>query len=276
MNLSVFRTEIFTVLAVLLFGGFLFPPPVAAAEKMLIIPGSGDSQHLLRRLAEMFNRRSGFLVAVPDAVGSSGGIRQVLTGRVELARVARRLKKNEVRAGLVWRMFARSPVVFATHPDHPGLKGLTFRQIEGIFSGRLTNWAQLGGRPGKIYVARREAGEASRLVLARFSAVFQKAEAGQVVYSTLEMRRVLMRTPGSIGYLPLSAIKNADLNILRIDGVAPDADRNGTGRYPYAVPLALVWRPPLAGLAARFRDFLFSDEAGRVMERFGAFPAGGD
>ncbi|WP_148894956.1 type 2 periplasmic-binding domain-containing protein [Geothermobacter ehrlichii] len=136
-------------------------------------------------------------MAIPDSVGNSGGIRQVLKGRVKLVRVARRLTENE-------------------------------------------------------------------------------ASAGQVVYPTLEMRRVLMRTVGSIGYLPLSATRDSGLTILWIDGVAPDGVTTENGRYPYVVPLALVWKPPLSGIAARFKDYLFSAEARRVMQAFGAFPVGVD
>lgn len=89
--------------------------PVPAAQT-LVIPGSGDSQKLLRALVRAFEvSHPGTAIEIPESIGSSGGIKNVVTDNAELARVARPLNESERQAGLEYRAFAFSPVVFAAH-----------------------------------------------------------------------------------------------------------------------------------------------------------------
>lgn len=235
----------------------------------LVIPGTGDSQELLRILAADFSRRTGNLVVIPDSIGSSGGIRQVLKGKAELARVARKLRPREKQAGLTWWQFAVSPVVFAARKDGPGVFNLTSGQINQIFSGQVRNWKELGGPDAPIYVAQREKGDSSRTILEQFFSVFASQRlAGEILLSTPAMTRTLTRYPGTIGYLPLSATFGHPLRVIAVNGYLPVED----GGYPYLVPLALVWQKPPRGVAADFLRYLDSPTARELMRRSGAWP----
>ena len=117
------RLALAAILTTLLGLPALAAPALAAAETTtLTIAGTGDSQDLLRILAQRFMRDNPDIqVAVPDSVGTTGGIRSVLTGRAELARTARPLRADEVAGGLAETVFAHVPVVFAVHPSVTGV-----------------------------------------------------------------------------------------------------------------------------------------------------------
>ena len=103
-----------------------------AGEK-IIIGGTGDSQELLRSLASAFEKSpGGGAIEVPDSIGSGGGIKALIAGKIDLARVARPLKEGEEKLGLVYLSFAMNPVVFVIHPGLTGIDSITTEQIIGI------------------------------------------------------------------------------------------------------------------------------------------------
>ena len=61
----------------------------ALAGGSLVIPGTGDSQELLQELARAFEHsHPGAKIEIPESIGSSGGIKNVIAGKAVLARVA--------------------------------------------------------------------------------------------------------------------------------------------------------------------------------------------
>ena len=136
-----------------------------ALGESLTIAGTGDSQELLRALAEKFEENHPQVdVIVPDSVGSSGGIREVLDGKSQLARIARPLTEKEISLDFHEVVFARSPVVFVVHPSVTAVDNLSYAQVIAIYSGEIQNWQQLGGEDKTLYVVNREGGDSSRVV----------------------------------------------------------------------------------------------------------------
>jgi phosphate transport system substrate-binding protein len=126
---------------------FLFAAPVFG--ETLTIPGTGACEPVLADLAAAFNRGNpGEQVTVPPSTGSGGGISSVLKEEASLARVARRLKTEEEKQGLVSIVFARDVVAFVVGREVK-LSNLSSNQLEAIFSGKIDNWKAFGGQGGK-------------------------------------------------------------------------------------------------------------------------------
>jgi phosphate transport system substrate-binding protein len=242
--------------------------------KVLVIPGTGDSQILLHKLAQLYTKnRPGITVEIPESVGSGGGIRSVLTGKNEIARVARPLTEKESGQGLKSRIFAQAPIIFAVSPGVAGVENLSLEQIIGIYSGKIPQWDALGGA-GKIYAMSREEGDSSRIVLENLLPGFQEISvpAGATVYSTPEAVQTLLASPNTIGYLPLPAAIGTGLRVLQIQDVAPSAANVRQKKYQFVVPFALVWKETLSQRAQDFLDFLSSPAARKLMLENGAIP----
>lgn len=242
--------------------------------RVLVIPGTGDSQILLRKLALLYTKkRPQFTVEIPESIGSGGGVRSVITDKSEIARIARPLTEKERAHGLKFRVFALAPIVFAINPAVAGVENLSSEQIVGIYSGRIQQWDALGG-VGKIYVMSREEGDACRTVLENFIPGFKEISvpAGATVYSTPEALQTLIASPGAIGYLPLPAMVDAGLKALRVQDIAPSPANVRQKKYQLAVPFALTWKDPLSPLAQDFLAFLSSPTARKLMLEYGATP----
>lgn len=128
-------------LAALGMGAVLaFTPPAAAAE-VITISGTGAGMGGFAIVAAAFEKRHpDVTVRVLPSIGSTGGIRALIDGKLDVACLSRPLKEEEKkRADLVEEVYARTAFVFATRPENaaPGWK---LSEIEEIHAGRRTTW----------------------------------------------------------------------------------------------------------------------------------------
>src|SRR5207249_4198082 len=119
----------------------------AAELEAVTLPGTGDSQDLLRALAQSYAAQyPGRQVTVPNSIGSDGGVRVVGTEESPIGRVSRLPNAAEVAkyGEFKYLEFARVPVAFVVSRE-TGVRDLSQQQICDIFSGRVTNWKEVGG-----------------------------------------------------------------------------------------------------------------------------------
>ncbi|MBN2706508.1 MAG: substrate-binding domain-containing protein, partial [Deltaproteobacteria bacterium] len=235
---------------------------------------------LLRALAQEFRRSwPSVEIEVPDSVGSNGGIRALMSGQCELARVARPLTDNELFNDLRCQVFALTPVVFVVHRNVRGLASLSQDLLLRVYSGRLRDWSEIGAEKSRVYVANREKGDSSRDVLERELPAFARIDkfAGRILYNTLETVAVVNQFSGTIAYLPLSAAAPAErIRILEYEGIKVGEETVLAGEYPFVIPLGLVWQGEPSTLVAGFLCFLRGPTAAALMRANGAFPLPAD
>lgn len=253
---------------------YLFCAGAVAAEQPLVIAGTGDSQSLLRLIAERFMaQHPGYPIDIPDSIGSGGGIRGVLKERFEMARTARPLKPDEQDGTLVEYPFALSPIVFCAEPSVSGVKDLSSAQVIGIFTGAITRWDRVGGPPAPIYPVDREAGDSSRTIIEQRMAGFKAARSiAKIFYTTPETVEAIAEHHYTLGFLPLGLAKSHGLAIFSIDGVSPDRDSVGNGRYPYVTVFYLVCRGRPSKSARMFIDYLYRKDGVDIIEQQGLIP----
>jgi len=264
--------KIMTLAVVLfMFAGF------ALAGEKIVIEGTGDSQQFLHVLAQAFEQKHpGKVVEVPNAIGSAGGIKALIEGKCDLARIARPLKASEKQFGLSSRTFALSPVVFIVSANVQGIENITLDQVTGIFLGKIVSWEELGATGGKIYVANRENGDSCRSVLENMFPDLKTAfssSVGKIIYSTPELIEVVSRNDSVIGYAPMAMTRGVKVRIVAFDGAYPSLENVKEKAYKAVVPLGIAWRNEPAGLVKEFLDFLFSVEAEGIMSENGLISA---
>jgi len=241
----------------------------------IIVGGTGDNQELLRAAAKTLEKKlGGGEIEVPESIGSGGGIMALAAGKIDLARVARPLKKNEKKYGFTYHAFAKSPVVFVVHSSVIGIDNITTRQIIDLYSGKYTKWEQLGAKEGRIYVITREPGDSCLITLNKILPGFEEIDkpTAKVVYSTPEVVDILEKHRKTIGFLPMSATVGTDLRILKVDGVYPSPENIKNGKYQLVVPFGIVCKGEPRGLAKRFIEFLYSAQGKQIVAEYGAVP----
>ncbi len=145
------------------------------------------------------------------------------------------------------------------------MTNLTTEQVLGIYTGKYRHWRELGGPDQKIYAIDREADDSSRLVLIRAIPSFTPLDSVVTIsYTTPETVNMLTKNSFTIGYLPLSVAKNAQLKVLTLDGIAPT-----DSTYPLITPFYLVYKEPLSDSVKQFIEFMFSTPAQTLMKETG-------
>jgi phosphate transport system substrate-binding protein len=247
----------------------------AVAEERIVIAGSGDSQDLLLAMASAFEKANpGARIVIARSIGSDGGIRAVERGAADLGRIARLITAKDRKFSLNHVVFAYSPVVFVCNRNVKKVDNLTYAQIVGIYSGRITSWSELGGDRRPIYVANREEGDSSRVAIEETVPGFNDITsfAGEAIKTTPENIRIIEKYKDTIGYAPLSMVKGGRLKVLKVEGIFPSLQNVQSGKYNLFIPFSLVWKGRLTGLSGRFVDFIFSPRGRKIIVDSGAAP----
>ncbi|WP_246329244.1 substrate-binding domain-containing protein [Chthonobacter rhizosphaerae] len=261
------RTKI--IGALLAFGLSLSPASNAAANALTIV-GTGDGLDMMRAVGALYLTSEGKEVVFPASIGSGGGIAAVAAETNALARVARPLKPTEMDAGLVAVPLASLRSAFIVHPD-VGVTSLTSAQVGDIYAGRITDWADVGGKPLKIKVVRREDADSTLQGLRAGMPGWKDlvfTERSKVAVTTQDAVDTVRTVEGAIGFAPYSTSLLADTVVLKIDGRRP-IDPG----YPSAVELSLVYKKDnVTPEVTAFLEFARSDKARDLLSAYGAVP----
>lgn len=259
-----------TIICVTLFGALALE---ARESNTLVIAGTGDSQEILRKLAVQYALiHPNSNISVPDSIGSSGGIKALLSGKVDIARTAR-LFSSEEMTGYQQLLFAISPIVFAVNQSVQRVSSLTEAQIVKIYSDRIKNWQVVGGGNNKIYSLGREVGDSSLAVLEKKFPGFNTLPLPKQFYFTVQdMANAIKSHKHTIGFLPLSTAKNFQLRVLNIDNVSPSEKNTLSERYPYVSNLYLATKKNPSVKVKTFLNFLLSTKAKTIMKENGVYP----
>lgn len=142
---------------------------------------------------------------------------------------------------------------------HPGLKvkNLTKAQIQEIFTGKVTNWNQVGGADQKIVIVNRPRSSGTRAVFVK-ALMGGKAvnESGITEDATGTVVSVVKQTPGAVSYASWSGTKNSGLTEVSIDGVEPDDANVINGKYAFWSYEHMYTNGPPTGEISRFIAFL--------------------
>jgi phosphate transport system substrate-binding protein len=262
----------------MVLAGIMLAPASAAAQETIRVGGTGAALGLVERIAADYQRRqSGIKIVVIPSLGSSGGIKAVAEGALDIALSSRPLTDAERKRGVEARDLCRTPFVLAAgRPAHAD--GLTFPEVARIYRGEMTAWPD-GER---IRIVLRPASESDTAIIRGLSPVLaaavddaMKREGMLTALTDQENADLLEKTPGAVGFLGLAQLITEDrrLHILALDGRRP-AEKGVVNRsYPHMKPLYLVTGERLSPAAARFLLFIDSPDGRRILEAAGSVPA---
>ena len=168
--------------------------------------------------------------------------------------------------------------VFFVHKDNP-INNLTTEQIKGIYSGEITNWAQVGGADEEIAAFQRNKGSGSQSMLERFMGDTPIMEAptervNDMMVGIIDKVTNYKNKTNSIGfsfrYYVEGIIKNPDIKMISIDGVEPTAKNIKMGTYPVVTPIyAVTYEENTNENVNKLLDWILSDEGQRIIEETG-------
>jgi phosphate transport system substrate-binding protein len=244
----------------------------AANVKVINVSGSTSVSPFAEHLAELYQKQHAGLSVNVQSLGSTAGIQAAMQGVAEIGMSSRELKKDEAEK-LDELVIARDALAVVVHPTNP-ITNLTQAQVQGIFSGTLTNWAELGGTDTAIVLVVREAGSGTagafdELVMKGIHITPNALRQG----SNGAIRQVVSDDPNAVGYISLGIV-DSTVKAVAINNVAPSVEHVLAKTYKFVRPFLFVWPKgsQLNTLAQSYVDYVMSAEAQDELTKLGLVP----
>ena len=222
-------------------------------------------------LGEEFSQRQPDIAVDVQGGGSTAGIQALANGITDIGTCSRSLNADEER-GFNAIVIARDGLAVVVHPGNP-VSDLKREQIRDLFSGRIRNWNEVGGRDGPIWLITREEGSGTREAFMKLVMGGQRICRRALVQESNGAVKELVRSdPAAIGYMSLGLV-HGELKALSVGGVPPTGEQVLAGRYPVVRPFLFVVRDKPTGRVRQFIDFTLSAEGQRLLAAEGLVQA---
>lgn len=258
-------------------------PPSGRGNKPITIKGSDTMVILGQRFAEEYMKKKPGVVIQVNGGGSGTGIAALINGTVDLAQSSRPMKEGE-KADVEQRRNAKlteTPValdalaVFVNAGNR--VQSLTLDQLSQIYTGKVTNWSQVGGSNAPIVLYGRENSSGTYEYFKEH--VLNKADFAprtQTLQGTAAVINAVARDRNGIGYGGIAYAQGVRPIGVRKDAsspaVEPKEENVANGTYPVARHLYFYWISTAQPELRQFVEWAISPEGQKLVENVGYFP----
>ena len=294
------RNSVILIISFLLIGSVLFigcKKKESEQKTVISVKGSDTMVNLAQKWAEVYMQQNPNVSIQVTGGGSGTGIAALLNGTLDLANASREMKDDEFETAkqkgidpVVYKV-ALDGIAVIVHPDNK-IDDLTLKQLSDIFSGKITNWKQLGGPDMMITLYGRENSSGTYEFFKDH--VLGKDESGkqvdyspttQVLQGTAALGEAVARDVKGIGYggVGYFALRK-DVKILHIkrDDQSPAISpaENGqvnynviwNGDYSISRYLYCITNGKAEGELKSYIDFILSPEGQKLVESMEYIP----
>jgi len=252
------------------------------AQDMLQIKGSDTMVNLGQAWAESFMKKHPKAFIAVTGGGSGTGIASLLNKTCDIAECSRKMKQKEIELARnkginpVEVTVALDGLAVVVHPANPVDK-LTIDQLADVFTGKITNWKELGGKDSKIVILSREVNSGTHVYFKEH--VLRKNNSdnkGEFAHSALLMPSSqaiadeVAGNPQAIGYYGMGYISPSQKAVaIAKDNnspyVLPTIENVVDVKYAVSRPLFMYTNGTPQGLVKEFLDFVLSDEGQKIV-----------
>lgn len=238
----------------------------------ITISGSTSVGPTMEVLAEAYEKNNDVKIEVQQ-VGSSAGIKNTMEGTSNLGMSSRDLKDEEAQS-VEGTQIAIDGIAVVTNKNNK-VEDLTVEQVKDIFTGKITNWKEVGGADAQIVVVSREEGSGTRDgfqdILGFESEELTKD--AQISDGSGNVKSTVEGNENAIAYISFGYVKDG-IKSVKIDGVEANDDNVVAGKYPISRPFLVVnKKDAMSDEAKSFVDFIMSEEGQNIVSEEGFIKA---
>jgi len=260
-----------------------------AAGGSLQIKGSDTMISLGQAWAEAFMKKNPAAMVAVTGGGSGTGIAALINGTCDVAESSRSMKPAEMvqakSKGITPKEFkvALDGIAVVVNPKNP-VSRLSFEELRGIFMGSLTDWKQVGGKPGQIVVLSREVNSGTHIYFkehilrrGKEKGPEEFAPTALLMSSSQAIADEVAKNPNTIGYYGMGYIspKQKVIAVAKEEQgryVKPSIEDVRKGRYPISRPLFWYTKGEPQGTVKAMLDFVFSKEGQEIVSQLDFVP----
>jgi len=222
--------------------------------------------------------------------GSGTGIAALINGTVDIANASRDMKDNEIEEARangiepVEHVVAIDALAIITNLENPVDK-LTIQELSDMYTGRITNWKDVGGNDAPIVLLSRETNSGTHVYF--LEEVVRRGEKENtdifapqtlLMASSVGITSEVRRNPNAIGYDGLGYVDPEHEKIISIaskkgdDYVQPTVESASTGIYPLSRNLFMYTAGDPTGPLADYLTWILGDAGQEIVARLGFVP----
>lgn len=234
------------------------PKKAEAVEGTVTASGSTALLPLLKAGQEEFQKNNPKATVNIAGGGSFTGQNQVAAGSVNIGNSDVALQDSLKDKGLVEFKLVGIPFVFIANKS-VGVDNLTMQQYVDIFSGKITNWKDVGGKDEKITIIHRPTSSGSRATIQQVVMKEAKFSDNAVIQdSNGAVRAGIASTPGAIGYVDAAYVDDS-IKALSVDGAKYSLDNVQSGKYKILTVGRMFTKGQPTGAVKAFLDYVTGD-----------------
>lgn len=232
----------------------------------ITVSGSTSVGPLMEKIAEKYEEENSNISIEINQTGSSAGIKDAMDGISQIGMSSRNLKDEEA-AKLKATVLAYDGVAVITNTGN-SVKELTIAQIRDIFTGKITNWSEVGGSNAPIVVVSREAGSGTRTA---FEEGVEYSEEELVKDATIskgngDVKTTVSTNENAIGFVSFEYVDDS-ISSINVNGIEPTAANVKAGSYALSRPLLAVTNEQyITEDSQKLIDYITSEEGQQIVE----------
>lgn len=235
----------------------------------VVVTGSTSVEKILSALKDEFCAMYPNVTIEYTGSGSSAGIKDTKAGINNLGASSRELKDDEKEDTLNTQVFAYDGIAVIVNPQNEEAKDITKEQLADIYSGKITNWNEIGGKDADIFVVSREESSGTR---SAFEELIGLEDAGGLTSNAAvsegngPVQAAVAENANAIGYVSFAFIDDT-VKALTVGGVEPTAELAKSGDYPLSRPfLFCYYDDKVTDAGKAFLDFAISADGQNIVE----------
>jgi|ERR671912_349414 phosphate transport system substrate-binding protein len=222
--------------------------------------------------------------------GSGTGIASLINGTVDIANASRKIKEEEIAEAQsngvepVEHIIARDAIAVIVNPSNP-VSQLTLKQISDIYSGKLSNWSEVGGEDRPIVRLSRETNSGTHVYF--LETVLRLGNSDDKTLFSMDTLLLpssegiiaeVRQNPNAIGYDGLGYVPK-DLKMIAIAEqqggayVLPSIPTVNDKTYPIARDLYMYTDGEPSGIVKEYLQWILADDAQEIVAELGFVPA---
>jgi phosphate transport system substrate-binding protein len=240
----------------------------------IVIEGSTTVLPVAQAAAETFMRQNPTIDITVRGGGSGVGIASLIDKTCDIGDASRQIKDAELDKATSNGVSPQAHVVamdgicVIVNPVNP-ISSISKKQIKDIFTGKVSDWSQVGGSGGKIVVLSRDSSSGTFEAFGTLALDGAKVRPDALMQASNQaIASTVARTPAAIGYIGLGYVTN-EVKALEINGVKPSKETVLMGTYPFSRPLFMYTNGKPQGVVRDFIDFVKSSEGQKIAEEQG-------
>jgi phosphate transport system substrate-binding protein len=257
---------------------------------MVQIKGSDTMVNLGQAWAEAYMKAYPKASIAVTGGGSGTGIAAMIQGSTDIAEASRPMKEKEIslaeQRGVkpVEHEVALDALSVIVNPANPVSK-LTVDQLSDIFTGKITNWRQIGGQDSKIILLSRDKNSGSHVFFlehvvrrGKEKGTEEYARTALMMPSSEAIATQVTSDKASIGYVGLGYVDQKRHKALAVAKtpagpfIKPSIETAIDHTYPISRPLYWYTNGQPSGEVKSLLDFVLSPDGQKIVDKLGFAP----